>query len=56
MSDNVRISSLLADIIEQMKMQKSSGRTERDRYVAISVTELEKVLALWLTFVENNKE
>ncbi len=48
------ISERIKSLLESMKMEKSSGRTERDRYVAITVTELEKVLALWLTFVENN--
>lgn len=42
----------IADLIEQMRQEKSQERTERDRYIAIAVTEMEKVYAFWATFVE----
>lgn len=49
------VTELLENVLAWMRKGKSEQRTERDRYIAIAVTDLEKVLAFWAHFVEGSK-
>ncbi len=41
------------DLIAALKAKKSSERSEKDRYIAIVVTELEKAYAVYCKFIRN---
>jgi hypothetical protein len=52
MGNDSRTLQLLKEALEEMKAQKPNDRSERDRYTAIAITDLEKLIALYVHFVE----
>ena len=42
---------LLNELLESLRALKSEGRMPRDRYIAVSITEAEKLLAYFRTWV-----
>ena len=46
------IHAKLVEVLSAMKDFKPTDRSEKARYCAIVVTELEKALALFITFIE----
>ena len=46
------IHAKLVDVLASMKDFKPTDRSEKARYCAIVVTELEKAVAIFITFVE----
>ena len=45
-----RVDVAMKDLIDLAKREKPNDRSERDRYYAIFVTELEKALALYACY------
>jgi hypothetical protein len=43
---------LLKEALETMKATKPNDRSERDRYTAIAITDLEKLIAFYVFYVE----
>jgi hypothetical protein len=43
---------LLKEALEMMKATKPNDRSERDRYTAIAITDLEKLIAFYVVCVE----
>jgi hypothetical protein len=41
----------LAENLQSMKEMKTENRTERDRYIAIAITDLEKLIAFFDYYV-----
>ena len=50
--DEYRFLERINDLLEDLKVYKPNDRSEKDRRVAITITELEKVYAYFKTFVE----
>jgi hypothetical protein len=46
------IHAKLVEVLSAMKAFKPADRSEKARYCAIIVTELEKALAIFITFIE----
>jgi hypothetical protein len=52
MGEDSKTLALLKETLEAMKAQKPNDRSERDRYAAIAITDLEKLIAFFAYFVE----
>lgn len=49
------VQDVMLGLLRMLRAQQEPGRRDpRDRYLAIVITEQEKVLALYTTFVQNN--
>lgn len=46
----------MVETMRQLKTQKSEQRTAHDRYVAVTITELEKVMAFYNIFVMQKRD
>lgn len=46
----------MVETMRQLKAQKSEQRTAHDRYVAVTITELEKVMAFYNIFVMQERD
>lgn len=49
--NKVRVLELLVETVQTMQLIKPNDRSEKDRYVAIAITDLEKVRAFFAYFV-----
>jgi len=54
-TDVVVYSLMCAALAEMKDFQAEVGKSDRGRYISISVTDLEKVVAFWSTYVLDNK-
>jgi hypothetical protein len=52
MGNDSKTLSLLKEALDVMKGQKPNDRSERDRYTAIAITDLEKLIAFFAVYVE----
>jgi hypothetical protein len=52
MGNDSKTLALLKETLEAMKAQKPNDRSERDRYAAIAITDLEKLIATYIVYVE----
>lgn len=52
MGNDSKVLSLLKEALEAMKEAKPNDRSDRDRYAAIAITDLEKLIAVYLVHVE----
>ena len=52
MGNDSKALELLKAALEAMKAQRPNDRSERDRYAAIAITDLEKLVAFFAYFVE----
>jgi hypothetical protein len=52
MGNDSKSLSLLKEALEAMKAAKPNDRSERDRYTAIAITDLEKLIAFYVVCVE----
>ncbi len=52
MGEDSKALQLLKETLEVMKATKPNDRSERDRYTAIAITDLEKLIAFYIVCVE----
>lgn len=48
--ENSDVIRMFNDLLDELANQKSDKRSDRDRYVAITMTEVEKAFAVYLTY------
>jgi len=51
LSDADRVMNGIERLLEEMRERKPNNRSEEDRYWAITITEVEKAMAIFKTFV-----
>ena len=52
MGNDSKTLELLKEALREMKASKPNDRSERDRYTAIAITDLEKLIAFYIVCVE----
>lgn len=55
LSDAERVLSEFEELLASMRELKPNDRSEQDRYWAIAITETEKAMAIFKTFVVDNQ-